>query len=146
TYTPGSSSNVFLSDYLCCHDPFGVPVRPPNCGIANAEQQTQCSGGSSGGDPGDNSSPIVLSLENKIDDDIDSFPLSGPSDPVLFDMQGTGHPRLIRWTKKNAKVGFLVLDRNGDGRITSGKEMFGNFPPLAHGEALLPPPPGSNGY
>lgn len=44
----------------------------------------------------------------------------------MFDIAGTGVPVQIAWTA-NANNAFLVLDRTGDGQITSGMEMFGNF-------------------
>jgi len=39
-------------------------------------------------------------------------------------------PQLLGWTTPGVGEGFLVLDRDGDGRITSGAEMFGNFTPV----------------
>ncbi len=92
-------------------------------------------------------SPILVSFENGIDDGIDDFPLSGPDDPVMFDLAGTGQPYPLTWTKRGAKVGFLILDRNGDGNITTGAEMFGNFTPLADGSRAIPASTrSSNGY
>jgi hypothetical protein len=35
----------------------------------------------------------------------------------------------IAWTAPGLRNAFLVLDRDGDGYITSGKELFGNFTP-----------------
>ena len=36
-------------------------------------------------------------------------------------------PVQIAWTEKGSHNAFLALDRNGDGKITSGKDLFGNF-------------------
>lgn len=88
-------------------------------------------------------SPVVISLENKVDDDIDAFPLSGPRDPVTFDIAANGSSPRITWTKKGSKIGFLTLDRDGDGAITSGAELFGNYTPMA---STQPAPLSSNGF
>jgi hypothetical protein len=67
-------------------------------------------------------SPIILMLE-------DGFPrLTGPE--VSFDLSNCGTPQILGWTEPDAMEGFLVLDRNNDGRITSGAEMFGNYTPV----------------
>jgi hypothetical protein len=68
-------------------------------------------------------SPIVIRID---DGDIC---LTAPE--VLFDLAGTGRPQLLGWTRAGVDEGFLVLDRDGDGMITSGREMFGNFTPLS---------------
>lgn len=45
---------------------------------------------------------------------------------VAFDIDGDGTAEHVSWTADESS-GWLVLDRNGDHQITSGKEMFGNF-------------------
>jgi hypothetical protein len=45
----------------------------------------------------------------------------------MFDIAGTGHPIQIAWTAPGSGNAFLALDRDGDGRIDNGKELFGNF-------------------
>ena len=52
---------------------------------------------------------------------------------MLFDMAGNGHPTLMGWTEGGADEVFLWLDRNHDGRVNSGAELFGNFSPLKNG-------------
>ncbi len=46
---------------------------------------------------------------------------------VLFDIRADGNPIRVAWTSPGSSTAFLVLDRNNDGRITSGAELFGNF-------------------
>ena len=64
--------------------------------------------------------PIVFSLE-------DSPALSqllAPTHIVPFDLDGDGRLEARPWVRPT--TGFLVWDANGDGRITSGREMFGS--------------------
>jgi hypothetical protein len=46
---------------------------------------------------------------------------------VIFDIRGNGRPAQVAWTAADSGNAFLALDRNHDGRIDSGKELFGNF-------------------
>ena len=65
--------------------------------------------------------------------------LTSAAEGVLFDLAGDGVPRLISWTEADSDLAFLALDRDGDGMITSGKELFGNhtLPGVSNGfEAL----------
>jgi hypothetical protein len=71
-------------------------------------------------------SPILIDLENE------GFPLS--DDPVLFDLDADGKPERTNWTSARSGVAFLVLDRDGNGSIDSGLELFGNNTRLFTGE------------
>jgi hypothetical protein len=79
-----------------------------------------------GGDPDpctpSSSSPIIIDLTG------DGFFLTSAANGVKFDIATAGVPIQMGWTA-NANNAFLVLDRNGDGVINSGAEMFGNFTP-----------------
>jgi hypothetical protein len=83
-------------------------------------------------DPGngwdDRYSPIVVNF------DTGGYRLTGANSPVSFDMPGNGHPTLMGWTSEGPDEAFLWLDRNGNGRVTSGAELFGNFTPLRNGD------------
>lgn len=81
-------------------------------------------------------SPIVISLSGE-SGLVDGF--TSMVNGVRFDFYGTGTPIQISWTAANSNIGFLVLDRNGDGKIDSAKEMFGNI-------TAQPPSDDPNGY
>ncbi len=55
------------------------------------------------------------------------FALTDAYSGVNFDMGGDGHSEPIAWTTSGTDDAWLVLDRNGNGKIDSAKEMFGNF-------------------
>lgn len=67
--------------------------------------------------------PIVIHLGRG------SVQLSGLDDPVRFDMDGDGSLEVLSWTGRQSDTAFLVYDRNGDGAISQGYELFGNFTP-----------------
>lgn len=72
-------------------------------------------------------SPILIDLDSN------GFHLDGLDRAVLFDLGGKGVPRYYSWTSAQGRDAFLCRDRNGNGRIESGQELFGNATPLAGG-------------
>jgi hypothetical protein len=89
---------------------------------------TACTGGICSNDGcGSCSSPIVLDLDN------DGFKLTGMDERVLFDIDVDGSPELITWTRADQEDAFLCLDRDGNDKIDSGAELFGNHTPLSTG-------------
>lgn len=71
-------------------------------------------------------SPILLDLDRN------QFHLSGG--PVSFDIDADGYSETIAWTSAGELDGFLYLDRNGNGVVDDGSELFGNATLLASGE------------
>jgi hypothetical protein len=51
--------------------------------------------------------------------------------PILFDHDGDGIKTSTGWVSQND--GFLVLDRNGNGTIDNGTELFGDSTPIVAG-------------
>ena len=66
-------------------------------------------------------SPLVLDTTGK------GFHLTSATSGVVFDMAGDGHPLKMAWTAAGSGNAFLALDRNHNGTIDNGKELFGNF-------------------
>ena len=60
--------------------------------------------------------------------------LSGPRDGVAFDIFGAGVPMRVAWPVTPATQAWLALDRNADGRITSGRELFGTATKRQNGD------------
>ena len=57
----------------------------------------------------------------------DGYALTSPTTGVAFDMAGGGTTTQVAWTSASSNVAFLALDRNGNGRIDNGSELFGPY-------------------
>lgn len=78
-------------------------------------------------------SPILLDVNG------DGLALTNATNGVDFDLNVTGTPQRLSWTRENSDDAWLALDRNGNGTIDDGGELFGDF-------TQQPAVPAKNGF
>ncbi len=72
-------------------------------------------------------SPIIINFERG------GYRLTGADAPVWFDIGASGASLRIGWTAARADEAFLWLDRNSNGAVDDGAELFGTATVLSNG-------------
>ena len=132
----GGSSNLSMvydvlikdvSPLLSCTDPFRAILRAKYKDIAGVDQELMIQHRMH------KFSPIVLSFSDEMLQTVHPFLAN-----INFDLDGNGIPNRTGWISR--KDAFLALDRNGNGKIDNGTELFGEATSLRAG------PRAQNGY
>jgi len=112
--TNGYSWN--FSTGTCQEDPWYCDQQSLSCGPNRwwDWETCQCQG---------TSSPVVLDVMGN------GFSLTNSASGVFFDLDTNGVKERLSWTTADSDDAWLVLDRNGNGLIDDGSELFGNFTP-----------------
>jgi hypothetical protein len=113
-------------------------VRPPRTPAINREEMCWNMGGTWDGYSCElANSPLIVDTRR------DGYRLTGVDEGVRFDLNADGAAEQVAWTHADSDDAFLALDRNGNGRIDDGSELFGNHSPAYADQA---DPTAANGF
>ena len=135
------------------------PMRPNSCDATKSNSLQPSGGGDGGGGGGICYSYPCYDVENCIQCSPDycwcmqtwaspiiidiagnGFALTSRAGGVRFDLNNDGLAKSLAWTAQDSDDAWLALDRNGNGTIDNGAELFGNFtqqPPSAEPHGFI---------
>jgi hypothetical protein len=109
---PGFCDEAGGIDMDLCHYEFGCPVGFSGGGLRSEQccfPPPPC--------------PVLIDVDGN------GFRLTNATNGVNFDIDGDGDLDPISWTSGSSTNAWLILDRNGNGVVDNGRELFGNVSP-----------------